>query len=160
MRLVNASLNHDRPERTMSSIGRKSGRPRAGKYHINLWCQKQCNAIYETERARGFAHATRTIDTHSYSIKPLSPALLHFFHSSGRGGTKRTREGKEDGGTEKIAGDQFWRADKKCTSDRVQFFPPLQDLTRETNVSFRLHRYTRNRDENIPLCEESSLRET
>lgn len=63
---------------------------------------------------------------------------------------KGQRKTGEDG---KIAGDQFWRADEKCTSGYLQCFPFLSfsflrsDLTRERNAAClrTLNRYTRDK---------------
>lgn len=86
--------------RTMSSIDGKSGRP--WRQIINLWCQKQCDAIYETERGA----RVRPLSDRRYSFGPTvlpssSPALLHFLTSLVFGRTKR--DGEEDGKMERLS---------------------------------------------------------
>jgi len=130
--------------RTDNELNRQKKWPVAAA-DINLRCQKQCNAICETEKGGGgeFAYAPSMLIAPSSRLAllrlsaprrrsesllssalglfvSLSSALPRTKGESARGRAKRARGGQEDGRTGNIAGDQFWRADKKCASGRAR----------------------------------------
>lgn len=91
MRLVNVSLNHDRL--TNNELNRQK-KWSAVTANINLWCQKQCDAIYETERGAGsptqLSIFIRTMDLPV--LLSFSLVLLHFLTPSVFSRTKRETE--------------------------------------------------------------------
>lgn len=133
MRLVNVSLNHDRLANNELNRREKWSTVAA---NINLWCQKQCDAIYETERgARARPHATRTVDIHSdRAASSHSLALLHFLAPLVFERAKR--DGEEDRKMEKLSVINFGVPRKSVRVSTYGFFSVCIRFAKK-NVAFK-----------------------